>query len=263
MAEAVIVDSVRTPIGRAFKGSMKDLRPDETAAFVIDALLERNPAVDPTTVEDVYMGCGLPQGLQANNIGRIAVLLSKQLTQQTNGVTISRYCASSLESIRLAANAVKAGEGDVYVAAGVEFVSRFTASQEPAHPEDQNPRLQGKHDGEPDAYIAMGLTAENVAAKYGVSREDQDAYAKRSQDRAVAAQEDGTFEREIVPVTLPDGTVVSRDDGPRPGTTMEKLATLKPVFREDGSVTGTISRSKVPSWSAATARSCERLAYAS
>jgi acetyl-CoA C-acetyltransferase len=237
MAEAVIVDSVRTPIGRAFKGSMKDLRPDETAAFVIDALLERNPAVDPTTVEDVYMGCGLPQGLQANNIGRIAVLLSKHLTQQTNGVTISRYCASSLESIRLAANAVKAGEGDVYVAAGVEFVSRFTASQEPAHPEDQNPRLQGKHDGEPDAYIAMGLTAENVAAKYGVSREDQDAYAKRSQDRAVAAQEDGTFDREIVPVTLPDGTVVSRDDGPRPGTTMEKLATLNPVFKEDGSVT--------------------------
>ena len=234
MAEAVIVDSVRTPIGRAFKGSLKDLRPDETAAFVIDALLERNPAVDPTTVEDVYMGCGLPQGLQANNIGRIAVLLSKQLTQQTNGVTISRYCASSLETIRLAANEVNAGQGDVYVAAGVEFVSRFTASQEAAHPEDQNPRLQGKHDGEPDAYIAMGLTAENVAAKYGVSREDQDAYAKRSQDRAVAAQEDGIFDREIVPVTLPDGTVVSRDDGPRPGTTIEKLATLKPVFREDG-----------------------------
>jgi acetyl-CoA C-acetyltransferase len=237
MPEAVVVDAIRTPIGRAFKGSMKDLRPDETAAFVIDALLERNPAVDPTTVEDVYMGCGLPQGLQANNIGRIAVLLSKHLTQQTNGVTISRYCASSLESVRLAANAVKAGEGDVYVAAGVEFVSRFTASQEAAHPEDQNPRLQGNEAGEPDAYIAMGLTAENVAAKYGVSREDQDAYAKRSQDRAVAAQTDGTFDREIVPVTLPDGTVVSRDDGPRPGTTMEKLATLKPVFKEDGSVT--------------------------
>ncbi len=237
MAEAVIVDSVRTPIGRAFKGSMKDLRPDETAAFVIDALLERNPGVDPTTVEDVYMGCGVPQGLQANNIGRIAVLLSKHLTQQTNGVTISRYCASSLESIRLAANAVKAGEGDVYIAAGVEFVSRYNGQVEAAHPEDQNPRLQGTNPGEPDAYIAMGLTAENVAAKYGVSREDQDAYAKRSQDRAVAAVGNGTFDREIVPVTLPDGTVVSKDDGPRPGTTLEKLAALKPVFKEDGTVT--------------------------
>ncbi len=236
MPEAVIVDSVRTPIGRAFKGKLKDLRPDETAAFIIDALLERNEGVDPKLVEDVYMGCGLPQGLQANNIGRIAVLLSKHLGQETNGVTVSRYCASSLETIRLAANNVIAGQGDVYIAAGVEFVSRFNAQQEAAHPEDQNEHLQGSG-GDPDAYIAMGLTAENVATKYGVSREDQDAYAKRSQDRAVAAQEAGVFDREIVPVPLPDGSTLDRDEGPRAGTTLEKLASLKPAFKEDGTVT--------------------------
>ena len=236
MPEAVIVDSVRTPIGRAFKGSLKDLRPDDTAAFILDALLERNEALDPALVEDVYMGCGAPQGLQANNIARIAVLLSKRLPITTNGVTISRYCASSLESIRLAANAVVAGQGDAYIAAGVEFVSSYNAASEAAHPEDQNPALQGV-DGAPDAYIAMGLTAENVAEKYGVSREDQDAYAKRSQDLAVEARDNGFFDREIVPVTLPDGTVVAKDDGPRPGTTLEKLASLKPAFRENGTVT--------------------------
>ncbi|MEA2169027.1 MAG: acetyl-CoA C-acetyltransferase [Solirubrobacteraceae bacterium] len=236
MPEAVIVDSVRTPIGRAFKGSLKDLRPDDTAAFIIDALLERNPGLDPALVEDVYMGCGAPQGLQANNIGRIAVLLSKHLPITTNGVTISRYCASSLESIRLAANAIKAGQGDVYIGAGVEFVSRYGAASEAAHPEDKNDKLDGK-DGRIDAYIAMGETAENVAAKYGVSREDQDAYAKRSQDLAVEARDNGFFDREIVPVTLPDGTVVDKDDGPRPGTTLEKLASLKPAFRENGTVT--------------------------
>ncbi len=237
MPEAVIVDSIRTPIGRAFKGSLKDLRPDETAAFILDALLERNEGVDPNMIEDVYMGCGLPQGLQANNIGRMAVLLSKHLTQQTNGVTVSRYCASSLETIRLAANNVIAGQGDAYIAGGVEFVSRFNEAQEAARPQDQNEHLQGKNPGEPDAYIAMGQTAENVAEKYGVSREDQDAFAKQSQDRAVAAQEAGVFEREIAPVTLPDGSVFSKDEGPRPGTTVEKLATLKPAFREGGTVT--------------------------
>jgi acetyl-CoA C-acetyltransferase len=237
MPEAVIVDSVRTPIGRAFKGSLKDLRPDETAAFVLDALLERQPDLDPKLVEDVYMGCGLPQGLQANNIGRIAVLLSKRLGQETNGVTVSRYCASSLETIRLAANNVIAGQGDVYIAGGIEFVSRFNEAQEAARPQDQNDKLQGKEPGQPDAYIAMGLTAENVAEKYGVSREDQDEFAKTSQDRAVAAQEAGVFDREIVPVPLPDGSTLDRDEGPRPGTTLEKLATLKPAFREDGTVT--------------------------
>src|SRR3954452_20660743 len=145
MPEAVIVDSVRTPIGRAFKGSLKDLRPDDTAAFIIDALLERNEALDPALVEDVYMGCGNPQGLQAYNIGRIAVLLSERLSITTNGVTISRYCASSLEPIRLAANAVRAGQGDAYIAAGVEFVSSFNTQTEAAHPEDRNERLLG-HD---------------------------------------------------------------------------------------------------------------------
>jgi acetyl-CoA C-acetyltransferase len=236
MPEAVIVDAVRTPVGRAFKGSLAPLRPDETLAFIIDQLLERNPDVDPTTVEDVFAGCGLPQGLQANNIARIAVLLSEKLSQETTGVTVSRYCASGLDAIRHAANAIKAGEGDVYIASGVEFVSRYNAAQEAAHPEDQNEKLQGK-DGQPNAYIAMGLTAENVAEKHQVSREQQDQYAQRSQERAVAAQASGFFDREIVPVTLPDGTVVSKDDGPRPSSTLEKLASLEPAFRPGGTVT--------------------------
>jgi acetyl-CoA C-acetyltransferase len=236
MPEAVIVDAIRTPVGRAFKGSLATLRPDETTAFVIDQLLERNPGVDPATVEEVVAGCGLPQGLQANNIARIAVLLSEKLGQNTNGSTVSRYCASGLDAIRIASNNVRAGQGDVYIAAGVEFVSRYNAAQEAAHPEDQNEALQG-NDGKPNAYIAMGLTAENVAERYGVSREDQDRYAQRSQERAVAAQENGVFDREIVPVTLADGTVVSKDDGPRPSSTYEKLASLDPAFREGGTVT--------------------------
>jgi acetyl-CoA C-acetyltransferase len=236
MPEAVIVDAVRTPVGRAFKGSLATLRPDETLAFVVDQLLERNPGVDPTTVEELIAGCGLPQGLQANNIARIAVLLSEKLTQTTNGLTVSRYCASGLDAIRNAANAVVAGQGDVYIAGGVEFVSRYNAAQEAAHPEDQNENLQGNN-GQPNAYIAMGLTAENVADKYGVSREDQDRYAQRSQERAVAAQEAGVFDREIVPVTLADGTIVSKDDGPRASSTYEKLATLEPAFKPGGTVT--------------------------
>jgi acetyl-CoA C-acetyltransferase len=234
---AVIVDSVRTPIGRAFKGSLRELRADETAAFIIDALLERNPGVDPASVEEVYLGCGLPQGPQANNVARIAALLSKHLPLETGGVTINRYCASSLQAIRSAANAVVAGQGDVYVAGGVEFVSSYNEATEGARPQDQNPHLHGDEPPLPDAYISMGVTAENVAEKYGVTREQQDAYAKLSQDRAVAAQAAGVFDREIVPVTLPGGDVVSADDGPRPGTTLEKLGTLKPAFREGGTVT--------------------------
>jgi acetyl-CoA C-acetyltransferase len=236
MPEAVIVDAVRTPVGRAFKGSLASLRPDETLAFVVDQLLERNPDVDPSSVEELIAGCGLPQGLQANNIARIAVLLSDKLGQSTNGSTVSRYCASGLDAIRNAANAVVAGQGDIYIAGGVEFVSRYNAAQEAAHPEDQNESLQG-NDGQPNAYIAMGLTAENVAERYGVSREDQDRYAQRSQERAVAAQEAGVFDREIVAVTLADGTVVSKDDGPRPSSTYEKLATLEPAFKPGGTVT--------------------------
>jgi acetyl-CoA C-acetyltransferase len=236
MPEAVIVDAVRTPVGRAFKGSLASLRPDETLAFVVDQLLERNPDVDPASVEELIAGCGLPQGLQANNIARIAVLLSDKLGQTTNGSTVSRYCASGLDAIRNAANAVVAGQGDIYIAGGVEFVSRYNAAQEAAHPEDQNENLQGNN-GQPDAYIAMGLTAENVAERYGVSREDQDRYAQRSQERAVAAQEAGVFDREIVPVTLADGTVVSKDDGPRASSTYEKLSTLEPAFKPGGTVT--------------------------
>ncbi|MCX6390343.1 MAG: acetyl-CoA C-acyltransferase [Solirubrobacterales bacterium] len=237
MPEAVIVDVVRTPIGRAFKGSLASLRPDETAAFVIDQLLERNPGLDPALVEEVICGCGLPQGLQANNIGRIAVLLSEKLTDATTGHTVSRYCASGLEAIRAAANNIVAGQGDVYIAAGVEFVSRYNAAREASHPGDWNEALQGKEPGQPDAYISMGVTAENVAERYGVTRQQQDEYAQRSQELAVAAQESGFFDREIVPVTLADGTVVSKDDGPRASSTVEKLATLEPAFREGGSVT--------------------------
>jgi acetyl-CoA C-acetyltransferase len=223
-------------VGRAFKGSLASLRPDETLAYVIDQLLERNEGVDPKTVEEVVAGCGLPQGLQANNIARIAVLLSDKLGQETNGSTISRYCASGLDAIKIAANNVLAGQGDVYVAGGVEFVSRYNASQEAAHPEDQNEALQGRN-GRPDAYIAMGLTAENVAERFGVTREQQDQYAQRSQERAVAAQQNGVFDREIVPVRLADGTEVSKDDGPRPSSTLEKLASLEPAFKPDGTVT--------------------------
>jgi acetyl-CoA C-acetyltransferase len=235
MPEAVIVDAVRTPVGRAFKGSLASLRPDETLAYVIDQVLERNPGVDPSTVEEVIAGCGLPQGLQANNIGRIAVLLSDKLGQATNGSTVSRYCASGLDAIRIAANSVAAGQGEVYVASGVEFVSRYNGSQEAAHPEDQNEHLHGD-DGRPDAYIAMGVTAENVAERYGVTREQQDEYAQRSQERAVAAQQNGVFDREIVPVHV-NGGMVDKDDGPRPSSSLEKLASLEPAFRPGGTVT--------------------------
>jgi acetyl-CoA C-acetyltransferase len=236
MPEPVIVDAVRTPIGRAFKGTLAQLRPDELGAFIVDALLERNPEIQPEQIEEVYCGVGLPQGLQAFNLGRIIVLLSERLPTSVNGTTISRYCASSLESIRQAANAVRAGEGDVYIAAGVEWVSRYNEAVEGARPQDQNERLQGG-DGRPDAYIAMGLTAENVAERYEVSRADMDKYAQRSQELAVRSQEDGYFAREIVPVTLPDGTQVAKDDGPRPNSTLEKLAQLEPAFKEGGKVT--------------------------
>ncbi len=235
MPEAVIIDAVRTPIGRAFKGSLASLRPDETLAHVIDAVLERNPGVDPATVEEVIAGCGQPQGLQANNIARIAVLLSDRLGPQTNGSTISRYCSSGLDAIRIAANHIVAGQGDTYVAAGVEFVSRYNGSQEATHPEDQHDALKGGN-GAPDAFIAMGLTAENVVERYGVTRAQQDEYAQRSQERAVAAQLSGFFDREIVPVQV-NGSAVTRDDGPRASSTLAKLSTLEPAFKEGGSVT--------------------------
>ena len=233
MPEAVIVDTVRTPIGRAFKGSLAQMRPDEMGAFVVDSLLERHPEVDPASVEDLFCGCGMPQGLQAFNVGRIISLLSERLPETVNGVTISRYCSSSLDAIRHAGNAIKAGEGDTYIAAGVEWVSRYNERTEPAGEADQNERLQGK-DGQPDAYIAMGHTAVNVAKRYEVSRADMDKFAQRSQELAVASQEDGFFDREIVPVTLPDGTEVAKDDGPRASSTLEKLSELDDAFPEAG-----------------------------
>ena len=237
MPEAVIVDAVRTPIGRAFKGSLAQLRPDETTAYVVDQLLERNPGVDPELVEDLFCGCGMPQGLQAFNIARIVVLLSEKLNKETTGVTISRYCASSLDAIRHAANAIKAGQGDVYIAAGVEWISRFNERTEVAGVDDQNPKLKGG-DGRPDAYIAMGETAVNVAKRYEVSRAEMDRYAQRSQELAVASQESGFFDREIVPVPDHEGNLVSKDDGPRPESSLEKLAELPEAFGGGGVTAG-------------------------
>ena len=236
MPEAVIVDTLRTPIGRAFKGSLAQLRPDETGAFVIDRLLERNPDVDPSLTQDVICGVGMPQGLQGFNIARIVALLSEQLPQTVTGTTISRYCASSLDSIRHAANAVKAGEGDAYIAAGVEFVSRFNEASEPVRVDDRNPNLIGEN-GQPNAYIDMGITAVNVAKHYEVSRADMDKYAQRSQELAVASQEDGFFDREIIPVKDNDGNEVSKDDGPRASSTLEKLSELPEAFEGGGGVT--------------------------
>jgi acetyl-CoA C-acetyltransferase len=236
MPEAVIVDAIRSPIGRAFKGSLAQLRPDETAAYVVDQLLERNPDVAPDSIEDVFCGCGMPQGLQAFNIARIIVLLSEKLPETVNGVTMSRYCASSLDAIRHAANAVKAGQGDAYIAAGVEWVSRYNERTEPAGADDRNPNLIGEN-GQPNAYIDMGITAVNVAKKYEVSRADMDKYAQRSQELAVGSQESGFFDREIVPVADQDGNEVAKDDGPRASSTLEKLAELDEAFEGGGGVT--------------------------
>ena len=243
MPQAVIVDVVRTPVGRAFKGSLVSLRPDDTGAFIVDRLLERNPGVDPATVEEVVTGCGLPQGRQAFNIGRAIALLSDRLPNSVNGSTVSRYCASGLDAIRIASNNVTAGQGDIYIAAGVEAVSQYNERQEAAGESDQNESLQGKHEGQPNVYIGMGFTAVNVANRYGVSREAMDEYAQRSQELAVASQESGFFDREIVPVTLPDGTVVAKDDGPRASSSVEKLAELPEVFGGGGVTAGNSCRS--------------------
>jgi len=235
MPEAVIVDAVRSPIGRAFKGSLTQMRPDDLGAFVVDALLERNPGVDPSTIEDLICGCGQPMGEQAHNLGRILVLLSS-LPDSVPGHTVHRYCASSLQAIREASDAIRVGEGHTFIAAGVECVSRVAMHSDAMLPESQNEKLNGE-DGRTWAYIPMGNTAENVAERWGVKREDMDEYAKRSQDRAVQARDDGFFDREIVPIELPDGSTFDKDDGPRAGTTVEKLGELKPVFKEGGTVT--------------------------
>ena len=238
MPEAVIVDTVRTPIGRAFKGSLAQLRPDETGAFVLDRLVERNPDVDPKLIQEVFCGVGMPQGLQGFNLARIMVMLSENLGEETTGVTVSRYCASSLDAIRHASNAIKNGEGDAYIAAGVEFVSRFNERSEVAGVDDRNPKLTGE--GElPNVYIDMGVTAVNVAEKYGVSRDDMDDYALRSQHLAVESQESGFFDREIVAIPTPNGEV-SKDDGPRKdeGDMREKLGSLKEAFGGGGVTAG-------------------------
>ena len=237
MPEAVIVDTIRTPIGRAFKGSLAGLRPDEMGAFAVDQLLERNPDVAPASVEEVFCGCGMPQGLQAlQHRPDHRPALREACRSRSTGSTISRYCASSLDAIRHAANAIRAGEGDTYIAAGVEWVSRYNERTEPAGAEDRNENLLG-NDGQPNAYIDMGLTAVNVAKRYEVSRADMDKYAQRSQELAVKSQEDGFFDREIVPVTLPDGTEVAKDDGPRASSTLEKLSELDEAFEGGGGMT--------------------------
>jgi acetyl-CoA C-acetyltransferase len=228
MPEAVIVDAVRTPIGRAFKGSLVGVRADELAATPLRALVERNPEVDFSETVDVMMGAASGIGEQGYNIGRNAALLAGY-DHHIPGCTVNRFCASSLQTLRMAFHAIKAGEGDQYVAAGVEAVSR--AGLGAGIPEEaKHPQLDGSEGSAYDVYIPMGLTAENVAARCDVTRMQQDEWALVSQTRAVDAQASGHFDREIVPVTLPDGSAYTRDDGPRPNTTIEKLAALNPVF---------------------------------
>jgi acetyl-CoA C-acetyltransferase len=233
MPEAVIVDAIRTPIGRAFKGSLKDVRADELAAIPLRALVERNPDVDFGQTQDVMMGAASSFGEQAYNVGRNAALLAG-LDHHVPATTVNRFCASSLQTIRMAFHAIKAGEGDQYIAAGVESVSRTGIAMAD---EFKHPKLSGGDGALYDVYIPMGLTAENVADRCKVSREEQDGWAALSQQRAVEARDSGHFDAETVPVTTPDGTEVARDDGPRPGTTAEVLAGLKPAFCADGTVT--------------------------
>ena len=252
MTEAVIVATARSPIGRAFKGSLKDMRPDDLAAQVVKALLAKVPQVSPDLVEDLLLGCGQPAGEAGFNVARVVAVLAG--LDGCPGVTVNRYCSSSLQTIRMAAHAIKAGEGDVFVAGGVETTSRFFSGSSDGVPGTHNAlfadaeehtakRSEGgaepwaPREGLPDIYIAMGQTAENVAEYENVSREEMDELAALSQHRAVENQENGFFEREITPYVLADGTVVATDDGPRPGTTIEGLAKLQPVFRPDGKVT--------------------------
>jgi acetyl-CoA C-acetyltransferase len=246
MPEAVIVDAIRTPIGRAVKGSLKSVRADDLASIPLRALIERNPQLQETSIGDVMMGCANTDGEAGYNVARMATLIAG-IDHHVPGTTVNRFCASSLQTTRMAFHAIKAGEGDTYVAAGVEAVSR--AGQ--GAPFEFHPKLDGSEGSLYNAYISMGMTAENVAERCKVSREAQDEWAVISQSRAVAAQESGPFDKEIVPVTAPahkdtdrEGNeidvpeqVVTKDDGPRAGTTMEKLGALKPVFKEGGTVT--------------------------
>ena len=256
MTEAYIVATARSPIGRARKGSLAGIRPDDLAALMVGAALEKVPGLDPARIDDLMIGCGQPAGEQGMNIARIVAVLSG--LDGVPGTTVNRYCSSSLQTTRMAFHAIKAGEGDVFVSGGVESVSHYAAGSADFFPESvENPRFAeavartaartGAGAGVwtdpraagalPDPYIAMGQTAENVAGLRGITRDEQDAFAARSQQRAEAAIASGFWAREIDPVTLPDGTVVRTDDGPRPGVTAESLAALDPVFRPDGTVT--------------------------
>jgi acetyl-CoA C-acetyltransferase len=255
MPEAVVVATARSPIGRAFKGSLKELRPDDLTARIVRAALDKVPQLDPADIDDLLLGCGLPGGEQGYNMARVvAVLLGYD---NLPGATITRYCSSSLQTTRMAFHAIKAGEADVIISAGVEMVSRFAKGSSDGLPETTNPvyadaeartakRAEGgmdawhdpREDGQiPDVYIAMGQTAENVAELHGITRQEQDEFGVRSQNNAEDAIKQGFFEREIIPVELPDGTIVDQDDGPRFGTTLEKVAGLKTSFRPDGTVT--------------------------
>ncbi|GGU10194.1 MULTISPECIES: acetyl-CoA C-acetyltransferase [Streptomyces] len=255
MPEAVIVSTARSPIGRAFKGSLKDLRPDDLTATIVQAALAKVPELDPRDIDDLMLGCGLPGGEQGNNLGRIVAV--QMGMDHLPGCTITRYCSSSLQTSRMALHAIKAGEGDVFISAGVEMVSRFTKGNSDSLPDTHNPLFaeaeartaavaasegstwhDPREDGlVPDAYIAMGQTAENLARLKGISRQEMDEFGVRSQNLAEQAIKNGFWEREITPVTTPDGTVVSTDDGPRAGVTLEGVQGLKPVFRPDGLVT--------------------------
>ena len=254
MPEAVIVSTARSPIGRAGKGSLVTMRPDDLAAQMVRAALNKVPALDPRDIDDLMLGCGQPAGEAGFNIARVvAVELGYDFLP---GVTVNRYCSSSLQTTRMAFHAIKAGEGQAFISAGVETVSRFPQGTSDGWPNSHNPLFaeaeartaaaagggatwrDPREDGLlPDVYIAMGQTAENVAQFTGISREDQDRWGVRSQNRAEEAIKSGFFAREITPVTLPDGTVVSTDDGPRAGTSYEKISQLKPVFRPDGTIT--------------------------
>ncbi|HXT93154.1 MAG TPA: acetyl-CoA C-acetyltransferase [Trebonia sp.] len=254
MPEAVIVATARSPIGRAFKGSLSTIRPDDLLAQVVTAALAKVPELDPAQVEDLIVGCGLPGGEQGFNIARVTSILLG--LDNVPGTTVNRYCSSSLQSTRMAYHAIKAGEGDVFISGGVECVSRFVKGSSDSLPDTRNPQFADAQarteataaaetpwhdprtdDNVPDVYIAMGQTAENVASLRGITRAEQDEFGVRSQNLAEKALANGFWQRDITPVTLPDGTVVSADDGPRPGTTLEKVAGLKPVFREHGTVT--------------------------
>ena len=255
MAEAVIVATARSPIGRAGKGTLAELRPDDLTAQIVSAALAKVPELDPHDIDDLMLGCGLPGGEQGYNMARIvAVELGYDFLP---GTTITRYCSSSLQTSRMALHAIKAGEGDVFISAGVETVSRFAKGSSDGLPDTRNVLFaeagdRTKHAAEfgadewhdpradgllPDAYIAMGQTAENLALLKGISREEMDEFGVRSQNLAEKAISDGFFAREITPVTTPSGAVVSADDGPRAGVTYEGVSGLKPVFRPDGRVT--------------------------